>query len=94
MNGTGSAFFIDRSGLIEYGGLAAVGNTCLIASKLQSGTQAAGLDNRLTVPINDAFLRRSGKTYSECGEGERDHAVFSERPERPLGIGNLSTGSR
>ena len=85
-NGTGTAFYIDCSSLTSYDGLTAVRSTGLTASKLQSGIQSAGLDNRPTAPTNDAALRRSGETYSECGEGERDHAVFSERPERPLGL--------
>ena len=85
-NGTGSAFYVDCSGVTRQDGLAAVRNTGLIASKLQSGIQAAGLDNRLTAPANGSVPNRSGETYSECGEGERDHAVFSERPERPLGL--------
>lgn len=85
-NGMGSAFCIDCSGMTRQDGLTAVRNTGLIASKLQSGIQSAGLDNWLTVPANGSVSNRSGETYSECGEGERDHAVFSERPERPLGL--------
>ena len=86
MNGTGYAFCIDCSALTSYDGLTAVWNIRLTASQWQPGIQSAGLDNQLMTSACGSALRQSGETYSECGEGERDHAVFSERPERPLGL--------
>jgi hypothetical protein len=46
--------------------------------KQDSETIRADLDNRLMASLKDSAFPCSGKTYSECGEGERDHAVFSE----------------
>lgn len=85
-SGMGSAFCINCSDMTSCDGLTAVRNNSPTASKLQSGIQSVDLDSRLIAPVKDAALSRSGETYSECGEGERDHAVFSERPERPLGL--------
>jgi hypothetical protein len=46
--------------------------------KQDSETIRADLDNRLMASLKDSAFPCSGKTYSECGEGERDHAVFSK----------------